>query len=108
MTEPQHPCARLGCTEPAIPCYLDDDLLAEPQRVTEYLCPQHAIEAGYCGVCGRFFAGTDEFDIHCGFCDVCWDQMQADAGACDEGEEEDFCEEQWDCESDDDDFQEEI
>jgi hypothetical protein len=39
--------------------------------VTEYLCPDHAFEAGYCAACGTFWAGIEEFDMGNGLCPNC-------------------------------------
>lgn len=72
-------CAREGCDGPAFPCYLDDDLLADPQRVTEHLCPLCAHEAGYCPGCGRFWAGVESFDFS-GLCDDCRAEAADDEG----------------------------
>lgn len=69
--EPPRKCQHEGCTEEGNPCYLDDDLLADPQRVTEYLCCNHAPEHGYCWCCGRFFAGIESFDFGNGLCEDC-------------------------------------
>lgn len=86
-------CQHEGCQEEAIPCYCDDDLLAEPQRITEYLCCDHASKLGYCPGCGRFWAGVDSFDSH-GWCDDCWAEIRAD-----EADDEDW--DEWDWEMDD-------
>lgn len=72
-------CEHDGCDADAIPCQLDDDRCAE--RVTEWLCPEHAAEAGYCASCGDFWGGIDTFEFrHPGLCDHCWEALRADAG----------------------------
>lgn len=44
----------------------------------EYLCFEHAVEAGYCGGCGQFWAGATSFDFSeiPGFCENCVDQIK--------------------------------
>ena len=65
----EHPDPR--CRRQGIACYLPDDA---PGRPTEWLCPEHAVHAGYCAGCGCFTAGgpDDGRDL----CEVC----RADAG----------------------------
>lgn len=91
MPDERHPCEYPGCTEPGYPCSLNDDLLAEPQRVTEYLCATHASERGYCWGCGRFWAGVESFDFRpSGLCDDCQAERDYDAGADEEEDEDGF------------------
>lgn len=82
-------CEHEGCTSEAIACQLDDDFFDD--KVSEWLCPEHAHEAGYCMVCGRFWGGIESFDfLHPGYCDNCWDEIQADGADGDEECGDDF------------------
>jgi len=70
-------CQKKGCLEEAISCRVFDHV--EGEDCYEYLCPEHAVEAGYCGCCGEFSAGIDSFDfVHPGLCDMCDDAIRAD------------------------------
>lgn len=48
-------CERPNCSASAIACYLPGE-----QEVHEWLCGDHAREAGHCVACGQFVAGSDE------------------------------------------------
>lgn len=83
-----HLCQHDGCDDVGYACYLDEDLLSDPAKATEFLCPRHAVESGYCYGCGRFFAGIEEFDFGSGLCSDC--KVEFDDGEPDEEYEEDY------------------
>lgn len=77
-------CAEDGCWTKGDPCYLD------PCSDTpyEWVCCQHAHEAGYCYMCGCFWAGAESFDFNpSGLCPNC--QSEADENDYDR-EEDDY------------------
>lgn len=47
---------------------------------TTYLCPQCLKDDGsFCLSCGAFCSGMTSFDfVHPGYCDSCWDEIEAD------------------------------
>ena len=76
-------CEHAGCADDAMPCYLSEDLLQDPPVVTEWFCPIHAFEAGYCMGCGQFWSGIESFDFGNGFCEHC-------ASAMDDEDDDDY------------------
>ena len=78
-------CEHEGCRRPGNGCWLPEGR-DEP---TDWLCSEHAIEAGYCGACGMFWAGVDSFDFGNGWCENC--RGSEDYG--DESDEDDY--ERW-------------
>jgi hypothetical protein len=67
-------CQHKGCEHEGQECRLPDD--AEP---TEWYCADHAQEAGYCYMCGGFFAGIENFEFGKGLCEECDAQAKADS-----------------------------
>ena len=71
-------CQKEGCNETAIECYLPYYY----DNPDEYLCPYHAVEAGYCCRCGNFSSGLELFDFNrnglCPDCQVEIDNEQED------------------------------
>ena len=67
-------CDFPGCHREAMPCWLPDDL----DQPSEYLCLEHARQAGYCAGCGRFSAGIESFDFgrYPGYCDNCQGELE--------------------------------
>ena len=66
-------CEEPDCKGSAILCKLPE---AESIRA---LCPDHAVEQGYCRSCGEFWAGIESFDLRAsGLCDHCHDELCAD------------------------------
>lgn len=84
MIDDQNPCEKSGCDKSGIPCWLDDG-----EGDPEYLCAEHAFEAGYCSQCGVFWGGIDEFDFGRirGLCPNCRDEVEADTCASEPGED---------------------
>jgi hypothetical protein len=61
-------CEHAGCDLYGIGCWLPDD----HDEPTEWLCPEHAHDAGYCRHCGIFWAGIDDcLFARTGLCDNC-------------------------------------
>lgn len=67
-------CDTVGCDRRGHNCWLSVDD-TEPH---EWLCSDHAIEAGYCGACGLFCAGIEVFDFGAGICDTCLECADGD------------------------------
>jgi hypothetical protein len=82
----QRRCQHPGCTNEGLECHLSPPY---DQEGPEYFCGMHAAMAGYCRGCGQFWGGIESFDSgpHAGWCDHCWDQVEADFG---EPEEDEF------------------
>lgn len=81
-----HRCAKDGCWSKGSACYLPED--DEP---SEWVCAEHAHDAGYCYLCGQFWGGVESFDFRRnGLCDNCDDQVK-----CDMGEYDDRAYEEW-------------
>lgn len=61
------------------------------EEETIELCPTCLKEDGsFCLSCGRFCAGQQSFDfVHPGYCDTCWDEIEAECGNYDEEEGDD-------------------
>lgn len=90
-------CEHPGCKNPGMECR-SPEWDAE-QILPEFYCPGHAVEHGFCFVCGEYNAGLDGFDIlHIGYCDHCWDEVIND-----QFDDEDFDEAGWIDELEDDD-----
>lgn len=53
-------CDKDGCTEPAIPCWVEG---GPPDDPDDCLCPEHCKDEGYCWGCGRLWAGCEDFDF---------------------------------------------
>lgn len=88
---PSDECDMSGCHRSNLPCFLPDDL----DRPSEYLCAEHAHQAGYCIGCGQFSAGIESFDFRVryqGYCDNCAHQMEGE----DERELRDLRGDDWD------------
>jgi hypothetical protein len=72
-------CQHEGCheTENLVPCYLPDtDTAGEPD---DYFCAEHCHDAGYCFMCGGFFAGICDFDFSKdGMCETCRSESDSD------------------------------
>lgn len=78
------PCEHPDCAEDGIPCFLYPDL----DTPHEWFCPTHAAENGYCASCGIFSSGIESFDfLHPGYCDNCWDEIEAENAEPDEDDE---------------------
>ncbi len=65
------PCSRPGCLLPGTPCYLGH----EDREVADWLCPDHAVEAGYCASCGVWCVGDLGFDLAPHLCESCLDAL---------------------------------
>ena len=64
-------CQVEGCKNDAIPCYLSDGSIDDPD---DLLCAEHCGQEGYCWGCGRFSAGLESFDFNPrGLCSECKD-----------------------------------
>lgn len=71
-------CCHPQCKNEAIECRLYD--FETKAKITEWYCPDHASEHGYCCICGEFWAGCESFDLSPvpGVCPNCRDQMDQD------------------------------
>ena len=93
--ETQHvACNEKGCTVlPTIRCVFPDGADGG------YYCQIHCEGAGFCYVCGQFWAGIDSFDFALprggikGVCENCTDQIKADAGEYDLDDDDGYDEE---------------
>ena len=82
-------CEDEGCSHQAVvKCVLDywDENTQEWKEDFEWLCCDHANEAGYCMGCGIFIAGTGMEFTNNGYCDNCFDEIRSN----DFDDEEDF------------------
>lgn len=73
-------CEDEGCSHFAsVKCELDyqDEVTGEWKIQTEWLCCDHAEEAGYCMGCGTFIAGSGMEYRNNGYCDNCWDEIKS-------------------------------
>lgn len=76
-------CKHPGCDATGFECCVltgtDDD------PPVEYYCTDHAMQHGFCTVCGVFSAGMETFEfIHPGVCDTCDDELRAENDELDE------------------------
>lgn len=75
--QPPGECGLPWCHRQGAPCWLPDDL----DQPSEYLCAEHAYQAGYCKGCGQFWGGVESFEFRTeyrGFCDNCAHQMEVE------------------------------
>lgn len=73
-------CEDEGCSHYAtVKCMLDyqDEETGEWKEQVEWLCCEHANDAGYCMGCGTFIAGTGMEYTNNGYCDNCWDEIRS-------------------------------
>lgn len=73
-------CENEGCSHRAtVKCVLDyhDEETNEWKEDVEWLCYEHAEDAGYCMGCGTFIAGTGMEYRNNGYCDNCWDEIKS-------------------------------
>lgn len=73
-------CEDEGCSNFArVKCVLDyvDEKTQEWKEEVEWLCVDHANEAGFCMGCGVFIAGTGMEYTNNGYCDNCWDEIKS-------------------------------
>jgi hypothetical protein len=81
VKEEKHLCEHEGCDKEAMQCHLLDygDYTKPAVDVYNYYCPEHATEAGYCWMCGEFWAGNNEFDFEPShLCPNCKNEVDAD------------------------------
>lgn len=76
------PCEHEGCqsTDTQLYTYLGFD--EDGKDVSEWLCIEHAIEAGFCYICGHFSAGMESYDFSQleGVCGECVDMLRSETG----------------------------
>ena len=74
-----HICENEGCSHKAFKCQLDyyNEETKEWEEQIEYLCCEHAEDAGFCMRCGTFIAGTGMEFWNNGYCDNCWDEIRS-------------------------------
>ncbi len=65
-------CSRPGCLLPGRACYDADDVGGE------WLCREHAYDAGYCTVCGVWAADCMGYDLAPHLCEDCLDALEED------------------------------
>ncbi len=55
------------------------ELEDEESTTAVFYCRKHAVEHGFCEVCGTFCGGLESFEFgnQRGFCDQCWESIEA-------------------------------
>lgn len=68
--KPEPVCEQCGQSG-AIECVLYNSKTKKEDK--EFLCFEHAVDGGYCGGCGNFWAGATSFDLSRipGYCENC-------------------------------------
>ena len=69
-------CQSEGCNQDAMECHYSKVEDGEFVDYYEYFCETHAVENGYCKVCGAYAAVYTCFD-QCGICAFCKADTQA-------------------------------
>lgn len=80
-------CQEDKCKSAAIACTIEfqDEKTQEWKTQTEYFCPEHATEHGFCCCCGTFIAGIDDLKSMCEICEV---EVRTNFGEYDEEEDD--------------------
>jgi hypothetical protein len=74
--DPPHACQQEGCTAEAVECQYPDYAEEGDGQVVWY-CPDHAVAAGFCSICGAFWGGIESFEfLHPGRCDDCQREIE--------------------------------
>jgi hypothetical protein len=86
------PCEHENCHSLDTQMYTYLSLDENGKDVSECLCIEHAIEAGFCYLCGHFSAGLESYDFSPvnGVCGDCVELLRDEAGEYDDDDGFDF------------------